>query len=227
MSTVDNAFRWVELLLQVQVLATIFGLIAVIVWRKQIGALIQAIADRGGSFSTGLISGEIVAGPDEGAPPVHTSAGEEMPLPETRPDEEQDRLLHRIAIEFEDIISKGPAERSRFVQRIRNEYGDVWSWDFLRSKLDSDSLYIRFSAAAVLRISTDEHEPMMVAERVLRESSSLVRYRLVEVLLEWATSPVARDHSTTIAVRNTLSNHFEENVYVARKAEQLLQVLSL
>lgn len=227
LTTHEIILKWVELLLQGQVLAFILGLVAFLFWKDELAGLIKAIAQKGGKFSAGPVSGEIGAGAQEGAMPINSnnSKGSGGVSETLLSDPHQFKLLQRLALRFEDISRQGANKRSLFVDDIRREYSTGWTWESLYKSFENESQYIRFCAAALLTTKDVKFDPVSVSGLLQRESSSLVRFRLVESLLYWATSPGISEE-LKYKVRNIVRKHAEENTYVAEKVYELIKILS-
>ncbi len=215
----ELVLKWAEILLEGQVLIFILALSAFFIWKKEISQLIKAISENGGKFSAGPVSGEINAGPQEGAMPISSNDSSEEPK-NILPKEKQLKLLQRITLRFKDISPQGPNARSKYVDKIRSEYSEGWSWDFLSELLEHESMYMKFCAATLLTTKNVNINATKIANIVTNESSSLVRFRLVEALLYWSTSKQAlKDEKKTVS--QIISKHVEENQYVQNKINEL------
>ncbi|NKC10763.1 MAG: hypothetical protein GKR94_00715 [Gammaproteobacteria bacterium] len=221
MSISELIFQWAGLLLQGQVLAAVAGVIALLVFRNEVKLLLTALAERGGKFSAGPVSGELSAGTGEGSAPIS-----QPPLAQeyARPESEQQQELERLAQRMEDIMSSGSKARSSLVDDIRKEHGAGWSWDVLSKSLATGRLSTRICAAALLTSIPAKMDAAAVAGRIVSDSSSLVRYRLLEALSYWLTTSVPDEHSSA-AVLEVLRDYFEENPFVQRKQREALRLL--
>lgn len=220
MTEEELILEWARLLLQGQVLAAVLVAVGMFVWREPIRELIHAIAERGFRFTTGSFAGELAAGAGEGAMPVAESSrvgGEAVA------ESEQSSRLKELALQLTDVIRDGPSARSAFVRQIRREHGTGWSWAFLERMLGHQRMTMRFCAASLL--VSIQMKPSRVAQLLSRESSSLVRFRLVEALRHWASSPGAteEEHQAVLAL---LREYTEENAYVRRSLSRLKSALS-
>ena len=222
MTRAELILEWARLLLQGQVLAAVLVAVAMFVWREPIRQLIRAMAERGFSFTSGSFSGELAAGAGEGATPVP-----ELPPTSGQAGEEsvQSERLKGLALDFTDIVREGPEARSAFARRVRREHGEGWSWSFLEGVLGHPRMTVRFCAASLLVAVAHELDPAQVAAALSRESSSLVRFRLVEALEYWASSPGASGGARE-RVLEVLRHHSEENAFVGSRLGKLKSFLS-
>ncbi len=221
MSTAQLILEWAKLLLQWQILAAGLAVIAMFLWKEQIRSVIQAIAERGGKITAGPVSGEIGARAGEGAMPI----ADAPPASDKSMDNEaQRRTLDRLALRFDDLVARSSKARSAFVEEIRRDYRSGWTWDFLKGALEASRMSTRFCAASLIVSVVGELDPMPIAHLLSRESSSLVRYRLVESLMYWATSSVSSSESRA-SVLDALRDHVEENVYVEERVDNLIRLL--
>lgn len=220
MTTAELILEWAKLLLQWQVLAAVLALVAMFLWKEGVRGLIQAIAERGGKVTAGPVSGEIAAAAGEGAMPI---AEPPQASDNSLDDETQRRILDRLALVFDDLVGRAKV-RSAFVEETRRDYANGWTWDFLDGALGASRMSARFCAASLLTTVVREFDPVRLAYLLSRESSSLVRYRLVEALMYWATSSISDDKSRT-SVLDAMRDHVEENAIVEEKFDSLIRLL--
>jgi hypothetical protein len=218
MTTAEIILKWAELALQGQVLAFALVIIGFVLWKKEIARLISAIAERGGKFKAGPVSGEISAGLEDETKLVEPRKSIKQ-KPETQP-VDQEKEIYLLASKFDAIKHAGAGLRSSFVEKLRRDQANKIDWEILKGSLNNNNQSIRFVASSLLANCVYELDAEHIANKLIQESSSLVRYRYLDALASWLKTSKAILNEVSI-VGEKLSVHEEENIYVAEKLNKL------